>query len=134
MANHPMQDTDITRAINNCLNCARSCVETFQYCLEEKGTAFSGKHLSLLQFCVESCQLTARLLIAESNFYHQSCELCMEVCKACAVECERYEYDEVFKRCAANCRRCAESCRGLTGVTVKINAEELPHGVTNQRM
>lgn len=125
---HQMQDTDITKAVNNCLNCARSCLETFHYCLDEKGTAFSGKHLSLLQFCVESCELTARLLIAESPFYHQSCELSFELCQACAVECERYEYDDIFKRCAANCHRAAETCRGMAGMTVRVPKEEIARG------
>ncbi|WP_415064317.1 four-helix bundle copper-binding protein [Bdellovibrio sp.] len=119
-----IQDSDITKAINNCLNCARSCTETFHYCLEQKGTAFSGKHLSLLQICVESCQLSARLLIAGSEFHHQACELSFEICEACATECERYEEDEVFKRCAATCRRCAEYCRAMSGMTVKLPLTE----------
>ncbi|WP_413612712.1 four-helix bundle copper-binding protein [Bdellovibrio sp. HCB-110] len=125
MPTHPMQDSDITKCINNCLNCARSCLETFHYCLEEKGTAFSGKHLSLLQFCVDACRMSAQLLIAESPFHNQACELSFELCQACAIECERYEYDEVFQQCAAVCRRCAESCRAMSGMTVRVPREEI---------
>lgn len=125
MPSQQIQDSDITTAVNSCLNSERACMEAFQYCLDEKGTAFSGKHLSLLQVCVETTRLTARLLIAESPFYHQSCELCYEVCQACAVECERYEYDDVFKIAAASCRRCADSCRHMTGMSVHVTKEEI---------
>ncbi|WP_295904428.1 four-helix bundle copper-binding protein [uncultured Bdellovibrio sp.] len=125
MPTHPLQDSDITKCINLCFSCSRSCLETLHYCMEEKGTAFSGKHLSLLQFCVDACQMTARLLIAESEFYNQSCELTFELCRACAIECERYEYDEVFQQCADICRSCAESCRGMSGMTVRVPKEEI---------
>lgn len=125
MPSHQIQDSDITAAVNSCFTCARSCLEAFQYCLDEKGTAFSGKHLSLLQECVDSCQLTARFLVAESSFYQQSCELTYEVSLACARECERYEYDDVFRRAALNCRRCADACRGMMGMVVRVSGEEI---------
>lgn len=120
-----LQDSDVTKCIKNCLSCERVCLETFHYCLENKGTAFSGKHLSLLQFCVETCRLSARLLIAESEFHHQACELTYEIATACAIECERYEGDDVFKHCAEVCRRCAEACRGMAGMTVRIPTPEV---------
>lgn len=125
MSVHLMQDSDAAKCIKDCFNCARSCLEAFHYCLDEKGTAFSGKHLSLLQFCVEACELSARLLVAESSFANQSCELTFELCQACAVECERYEYDEIFKHCAEACRRCAESARGMSGMTVRVPKTEI---------
>lgn len=124
MPRHQMQDSDITFAVNNCLSAARRCLEAFHYCLDEKGTAFSGKHLSLLQVCVETCQLTARLLVSEMPYYHQASELCFEVTLACAIECERYEYDDVFKQAAIDCRRCAESCRMMTGASTHLAVAE----------
>ena len=125
MHNHAVQDSDVTKCIKACLNTTRSCLETFHYCLEEKGTAFSGKHLQLLQLCADACSLSAKLLIAESEFHHQSCELAFEMCLATAVECERYEYDEIFKHCAESCRRSAEMCRAMTGMTVKVPVSEV---------
>lgn len=122
MPRRQIQDSDITIAVNSCLAAARSCLEAFHYCLDEKGTAFSGKHLSLMQMCVETCQLTARMLVSEMPYYHQASELCFEVCLACAIECERYEYDDVFKKAASDCRRCVESCRLMTGASVHLGA------------
>lgn len=119
-----IQDSDTSRCISNCISCARTCLETFQYCVERKGTAFSGKHLSLLQYCVDSCQLSVQLLIGESEFHHQSCELTFELCQSCAVECERYPDEKVFMYCAEICRDCAESCRALAGMTVKLPGQK----------
>lgn len=133
MSNHQTQDSDITKAVNATLNCARTCMEAFQYCLDEKGTAFSGKHLSLLQACVDACHLTARLLIGESKFANQACELTFELCQACAVECERYEYDDVFKKAAANCHRCAYACKGMIGMAVQISYEEFAGATISQQ-
>ncbi|MGZ3770896.1 MAG: four-helix bundle copper-binding protein [Bdellovibrio sp.] len=119
-----IQDSDTTRCINLCIECTRHCLETFQYCVEQKGTAFSGKHLSLLQSCAESCQINSHLLIADSEFQNQSCELTFEICRACAIECERYPEDEVFVKCAEICRDCAESCRALSGMTVQLPGQQ----------
>lgn len=120
----PIQDSDISRCINNCIACERTCLETFQYCAEQKGTAFSGKHLSLLQYCVDACQLTTELLIGGSEFSHQACELTLEICHANAIECERYQDDKIFAYCAEICRDCAESCRAIAGMTVKMPGQK----------
>lgn len=121
---HQMQDSDMSRCIANCMNTQRACLETLAYCLEEQGTSYSGKHIQLLQTCVETCNLSVRLMSVDSPFHQQACELCFEVCDACAIECERFEDDEVFKSCADACRRSAESCRGMAGMTVRVNRSE----------
>lgn len=120
----PIQDSDVSRCINNCIACARTCLETFQYCVDQKGTAFSGKHLSLLQHCVDASQLSVELLIGESQFAQQSCELTLELCQACAIECERYQDDKHFSHCAEICRDCAVSCRAIAGMTVKLPGQQ----------
>jgi hypothetical protein len=127
---HQMQDSDMTRCISNCLATQRACLEALNYCLEEKGTSFSGKHIQLMQACVETCNLSVRLMSMHSDFHQQACELCFEVCEACSIECEKYEYDDVFKHAAEACRRSAESCRGMSGMTVKVNpSQERGHNV-----
>lgn len=120
----PTQDSDLARCINNCISCSRTCLETFQYCVDQKGTAFSGKHLSLLQYCVDSCQLSVELLIGNSQYALQSCELTMEICQDCVAECERYQDDKIFSHCAEVCRDCAEACRAFAGMTVKLPGQK----------
>ena len=115
-----MQDSDMTRCIDNCMNTARTCLEAIHYCLNEKG--FAGKHIELMQTCVETCHLSTRLMIADSEFHHQACELCFEVCDACAAECENFVEDEMLTRVARACRKSAESCRGMAGMTVRVSS------------
>lgn len=117
---HQMQDSDMTRCISNCMNTQRACLEAINHCLEEFGTAHSGEHIKLMQTCVETCNLSIRLMSLDSDFHQQACELCFEVCTACAEACERYEDNEVMKRCAQACRQSAASCRGMAGMTVKV--------------
>ncbi|WP_374029344.1 four-helix bundle copper-binding protein [Bdellovibrio bacteriovorus] len=119
-----IQDSDTAKCINSCLSCARICIETLHYCLDQKGTAYSGKLLALLQFCSDACNLSAKLMIAESEFHHQACELSFQLCDTCAVECARYEGDDVIEMCAEACRDCAEACRGMAGMTVRMPYHE----------
>ncbi|WP_413290909.1 four-helix bundle copper-binding protein [Bdellovibrio sp. HCB337] len=120
----PMQDSDLAHCIKNCFACHRVCLETLHHCLSQKSTHFQGKNLELLQMCAESCLLSARMMVADLEFHHQSCELCFEVCLACADECERFTEDPEMLRCADVCRTCAESCRAMAGMTVKVSASE----------
>ncbi|XGC80586.1 four-helix bundle copper-binding protein [Bdellovibrio bacteriovorus] len=99
--------------------------------MEQKGTAFSGKHLSLLQFCADSCHLSAKLLMADVNHFHQACELTFELCSSTAAECERYEGDDIFVRCAEICRETQELCRRLAGMTVRVPFQEIPRTQTS---
>ncbi len=118
MANPILRDSDMEKCIKNCLSCARVCLETLHHCLSKKG--FNGTHIQILQACVDTCQLSAKMMIADLRFHHQSCELCFEVCSACATECERFGEDPQMLHCAEVCRRCAESCRSMAGMTVSV--------------
>ncbi len=117
---YQVQDSDMSRCIESCQSCSRTCLETAHYCLTQQGVSAGSTILGLLFQCADVCQLSVRMMAAESEFHHQSCELCFEVCQRCAVECEKYEQDEVFKKCAKVCRRCAEDCRKMSGMTVQI--------------
>ncbi|MNJ96864.1 hypothetical protein D3C87_145980 [compost metagenome] len=121
-----IQDSDNTKAIKMCLSCSKICLETLHHCLNNgKNGLVGGMHLALLQQCADACQLSGRLMIAESRFHHQACELSFEICQACAEECERFENDPLLARCADVCRKCAESCRAMAGMTVRIPQEEI---------
>lgn len=120
----PMQDSDTAHCIKNCFSCHRVCLETLHHCLSQKATHFQGKHIELLEMCAATCELSARMMIADLELYHQSCELCFEICAASADECERFTEDPEMLRCADFCRNCAESCRAMAGMTVAISASE----------
>ena len=120
MALPVIQDSDITRSIKHCLTCAKVCFETLTHCLE---MGMSGKHISHMQLCADTCQLAARMMMADSDLHQQSCELCFEMCMACAEMCDRYDEPEMH-RCAEVCRNCAESCRHSAGMTVRVNMRQ----------
>ncbi|MDW7617254.1 four-helix bundle copper-binding protein [Peribacillus simplex] len=47
-----------------------------------------------------------------STYSKALCQLCADVCDACATECARFE-DDHCKRCAEACRQCATECRKM---------------------
>lgn len=128
MIPNPSQDSDTAKAIKACFSCSRTCLETLQYCLHQKVSKFTGKQLAVMQFCADSCQLSASIMMADINIQHQSCELTFELCNRCADECERYQDDTVLSRCADECRRCAEICRGMAGMTVQVRGANKENG------
>lgn len=124
----PMQDSDITRAIKNCFLTQRVCLETLHHCLTQKSTHFQGRHLAVLQMCADSCELAAKMMLADIQFHRQSCVLAFELCEACAELCERYVDDTAMHRCADFCRTCAASCQGLMGTAVRVPASVSAEG------
>ena len=128
-----MQDSDMSHCIKNCTQCHKVCLETLHYCLSQKRTHFQGKHIELLQMCADACDLSLKMMIADMDQHHQSCQLCFELCFACAEECAKFTEDAEMLRCADICRKCADSCRHMAGMTVSISANERvqkPQGTT----
>lgn len=117
-----IQDSDTTRCISNCLGTSRACLEALHHVHSKKGIHVSGKVMELLQLTADTCQLSARMMIANLDFHHQSCELCFEICKATAAECAKYGEDELLVCAAELCRRCAKTCADMAGMTVFASA------------
>jgi hypothetical protein len=63
--------------------------------------------------CIDFCATCASFMLRDSPAHHRVCEICAEVCDACAVSCERFPDDKVVNECAKECRGCAESCRKM---------------------
>lgn len=122
MIPNPSQDSETAKAIKANFSCARTCLETLQYCLNQKSMKFTGQHLAVMQFCADSCQLSARMMMANNSIHHQSCELSYELCNLCADECERHQDDSMLARCAQECRRCAEICKAMVGMSVDVRS------------
>jgi hypothetical protein len=122
----PLQDSETQKCIKYCQTCARSCEETLSHVLNEKSVVLSGRHISLMQLCADTCELAAKMMIHNMPFHHQSCELCYEVCETCAAECARFaDVDPVLASCAGVCQRCADACRVMAGMTVKVKPSNL---------
>ena len=101
-------------AIELALRCHQECSETFQYCLQHGGEHADPHHLKIMQACIEICHTAARFMMFQSPYHTATCELCAQICLACAKSCEELG-DDAMLRCAEMCHECAESCAQMSG-------------------
>jgi hypothetical protein len=80
------------------------------HCLETGGDHVRPQHFRLMMDCAIVCESAADLMSHKSQFHHQLCGLCAEVCEACAADCEKLDGME---DCVAACRACAASCGAM---------------------
>lgn len=102
---------DMTRCIELCLSCYRTCLGTaMNHCLEPGGKHVEPKHFRLMMACAEMCRTSAHFMLINTPHHKHTCGECAEICTECAQDCERIGgMDE----CVAMCRSCAESCRAM---------------------
>ena len=62
--------------------------------------------------CASICWTSASLMSIDSRFAKQFCNLCADICEACARECERHRVDHCQKYWQT-CRACADECRRM---------------------
>ncbi|MGH9896469.1 MAG: four-helix bundle copper-binding protein [bacterium] len=106
-----MNNTDMDRCIQECLDCHAVCLrEAMQHCLELGGKHTEPEHFRLMVACAEICQTAANVLLAGVELHPRVCEVCAEVCEACARSCERVGQME---KCVEACTRCADACRRM---------------------
>lgn len=74
------------------LKCARMCLDT-----------------------AESCRSLATLMVRGSYFIVPQANACIEICEACASECEKHAMNHC-KKCAQACRSAAEVYRQISSV------------------
>lgn len=106
-------NSEMHDCIDACQACHNVCLQAaLGHCLEMGGKA-EPEHFRLMIDCAEMCQASANLMLSESRFHSQSCQLCAEICEACADSCtEIGKMDE----CVQTCRRCAHGCRKMAAV------------------
>ena len=99
--------------IEICNRCAEVCEQCLAACLKEEDTNMMAECIRLDLECVSVCRTAATLMLLESNHANALCQLCADVCTACAEECEKHEHDHC-RECAVACRRCAEECLSMS--------------------
>nr|WP_311195766.1 four-helix bundle copper-binding protein [Antarcticibacterium sp. 1MA-6-2] len=60
--------------------------------------------------CAEVCSTVNQVIITNFKNVQGLLDYCIEICEACAKECEKHEHQHC-KDCAKACRECAEACR-----------------------
>lgn len=105
---------DMQMCIQNCIQCSQVCEQMVQHCLKKGGPHSEPGHIRLLQDCTEICQTSAHFMIRESSYHTQTCQVCADICLACATDCERLGDDDMMKMCADVCKRCAQTCQKMS--------------------
>lgn len=101
--------------IENCTRCSRSCLTLIPHCLSKGGEHASADHITMLQVCALMCETSAKLMLLDSEFHHDLCKICAEVCRSCERECKRLAgTDSDMLECAQICGQCAESCERMS--------------------
>lgn len=97
--------------INLLWECVIECEHCAVACLQEAEVQMLAKCIRLDLDCAEICRTTATLLSRDSDHAHHLMEACIQVCEACAAECEKHSHMQHCTECAEICRQCAEACR-----------------------
>lgn len=88
--------------------CAAACQKCITGCLNEDANMMADCIRTDLD-CADVCITTATLLARDSVHGKHLLSECIEICKACATECEKHDHQHC-KDCAEACRRCIEAC------------------------
>ncbi len=128
IANHPQargQVNDaIVHCIEACLDCSQVCTTCADACLSEQSVDELVQCIRLNLDCAVLCQATATIASRRTgnneDILRRMFELCAEVCRACAAECEQHAHTHRHCRiCAETCRDCERACRlALATVTM----------------
>jgi hypothetical protein len=111
-----LRNEEMNRCIDACLACHRTCEEmALDHCLRLGGEHVERDHFALMLNCADICRTAAHFMMAESDLHSRVCEVCADVCAACAKSCERVGD---MQRCVAACRSCERECRAMAGVMV----------------
>ena len=105
-------ETTYQPCIEACMKCAEVCEHCAASCLREEDVAMMAACIQLDIECSTMCKTTAQLMQLQSNHANAACQLCADICNACADECGKHDNDHC-RRCASVCRECAEECMSM---------------------
>lgn len=110
-------NTALRECITNCLTCHAACVETRTHCLGMGAEHASTEHQTILADCAQACITSADFMLRLSPHHLRYCEICAELCRACAEDCEDMDPNDLtMRQCAEACRACAESCESMVAL------------------
>lgn len=120
MRTHPVSSVreGIAEAISACFECAKICTICADACLAEPMVANLVRCIAMNQNCATICVATGTVLSRQSamdpDVLRKQVQACLDVCEACAIECEGHGGNmEHCAVCASACRHCANVCRNL---------------------
>ncbi|WP_075791273.1 four-helix bundle copper-binding protein [Massilia putida] len=107
-----MNQNQFQSCIQACYQCAQACDTCVAACLHEPDPKMMARCIELDDECAAVCRLAAQLMSRSSEHAMQICQLCAEICEACADECAKHQAQHC-QECASVCHRCAQECRNM---------------------
>ena len=95
-----------------CNACATACARCASACLREPDVNPMAACIALDMECEAICRLAASSMAHGGAHTRATCQLCADICSACADECARHAHAHC-QACAAACRDCAQECRAM---------------------
>ncbi|RYZ80497.1 MAG: four-helix bundle copper-binding protein [Moraxellaceae bacterium] len=110
-----MSDEKQLKLLEALNNCATECNRCATECLNEENVKMMVNCIKFDMDCADICTLVARMLARESQHAKHLLKECIEICNACAEECEKHaHHHDHCKRCAEACRACVAACTEYT--------------------
>ena len=88
--------------------CAAACQKCISGCLNDDPNMMANCIKTDLD-CADICITTATFLARNSVHGKHLLAECIEICKACATECEKHKHQHCID-CAIACRECIAAC------------------------
>lgn len=104
--------------IDACQECATICTHCASECLKENDVQNLADCLRLDLECAAICRSAAELMSMGSEYSERLCNICADICFACAQECDRHAEHMHCAECAETCRSCAKACSSMVEETV----------------
>jgi hypothetical protein len=98
--------------IDACLHCAAICDHCALSCTTEKDIHMMARCIQLDMECSAICYAAAKLMSLDSEKAMAICDLCADICEACANECGLHDNDHC-RQCKEACLACAKECRDM---------------------
>lgn len=110
-----LQNPKYQECIDSCNNCAEACEACCTACLTDaSNVGIMTRCIMMYRDCADMCRMASCMMARGSEYAKQSCNMCADVCEACAMECDKMAGKmEQCKQCADMCRACAQECRSM---------------------
>jgi hypothetical protein len=107
-----MIDNAFQNCIDACFDSALACDTCAAHCLRENDVKMLSKCISLDIECAAVCRLAVQLMGSSSDYASAICQVCADICHACAMECRLHNMEHC-QDCALACERCMEECASM---------------------
>ncbi|MEI9906446.1 MAG: four-helix bundle copper-binding protein [Asticcacaulis sp.] len=92
---HNLTPEALRACIQQCWECRDTCQTLFyNHCLVKGGAHVERRHATLMNDCIQICQISADFMTRNSPVHMATCGACAVVCEACAKSCEAIDCEE----------------------------------------